>query len=857
MDGIGVVIDHLKCEAKELPAPRHPGPILSRFPHTRLEVRRSAVGISVRVGQDGVAPRFRLGVTVGFPGFRGLERWREERRVETVVRGVGMAKTALNASRTDTWMYAWATLLLSCLVMASPGRTEGIPATRDMVEQTMSEFRRGHEVLPTRKSILRLAEWPPPIQGCGYTNITKPDPKCQKGVKASKSSACCPSHCKTCDCISSRPAECCPMAVKYSGRMCEAVGAPCMTKKVYLRLKSSQGGVMAGSGNLWDDPVETISGTLTDAWKEAEMELFRKKLSNSSDYLEKREIVHAYRDQVDDIPVVQESTALLLVAVAGKWEDLSSGRLPAAVQSWVRDVRGFAFVTFFVGNPRGRAVGPTVVLRVENWKVVRLPVVESYPPLELHHALLNFLYATTNLRNKHAMYLFLDMDTYVNPHVLRKTIPLLITTSSPLYQGLAVRGRRQERRELEMRSKYCAGGAGWFGNSNLLRLIGPFLDELLAAGKNGHSDVEIGRLVYNLTEKGCADPPFEMIEIFTITDGEGVAGKIKLNRRKQITGDMHTTPPLRYYRALTVHPIKSIDQYLRFHFKVRGYLLGVHIPPCAGQNFKHFLNERHDFLKSCTHNPGLQMAVTGTQMPECPASQDIPPDSSQSSLFKDTYIVSIRRDRRVLNWFKEWGTKMNANLTEVAIEKGGSFDILGRLWQQSQNEKARPLLYLKVFQDALRRGVERIAIFEDTLQPELDFPQQLSRLCDEPRCTSHLHTKHKGGVLILSTCQDLPDGTYPMWKMGLGRNDMSNWFDGALLREDEVNTYASLFGRSRCYNVGWHGACMRAGIYHRQVFEQIIDWLEIHNNTQLDTVLPVLAYQGFPVRVAHPALFYQ
>lgn len=56
MDGIGIVIDHLKCEAKELPAPRHPGPILSRFPYTRLEVRRSAVGISVRFGQDGVAP---------------------------------------------------------------------------------------------------------------------------------------------------------------------------------------------------------------------------------------------------------------------------------------------------------------------------------------------------------------------------------------------------------------------------------------------------------------------------------------------------------------------------------------------------------------------------------------------------------------------------------------------------------------------------------------------------------------------------------------------------------------------------------------------------------------------------------
>lgn len=751
----------------------------------------------------------------------------------------------------------WTTVVLVWLGMATFGRAEGIPPTRSMVEETLRMFRRGHEELPSKTSVLRLERWPPPTYSCGYQSNTEPDPMCTRGIQAPKSSACCPTECTSCDCSSNKLAECCPMAIKHSGRLCEAVGAPCLTKNVYLRIKTFHGGVLAKSGNLWDDPVETIAGTLSDAWKEAETELLRMKLSKSSDYQEKREIVHAYRDQNDDMPIVQESSALLLVAVAGKWEDFKSGRLPAAVQSWVQDVRGFSFVTFFVGDPKNKVKGPTVVLRAENWKVVRLPVEETYPPLNLHHAMLNFLYRTTQLRNKHVLYLFVDMDTYINPHMLRKAVPLLITTSSPLYQGLAVRGRRQERRELEMKSKYCAGGAGWFGNSNLLRLIGPFLDEMLVEGKKGHSDVEIGRLVYNLTKKECVDPPFEMIELFTITDKDGVVAKIKLNRKMQITGDMHVTPPLRYYQALTVHPIKNIYQYLRLHFKVRGYLLGVHIPPCAGQNFRYFLNERHNFLKSCTHNPGLQMAVTGTQLPECPSSQEVLPGSSHSSLFRDTYIVSIRGDRRVLNWFKDWGTKINANLTEVAISKGSSFDILGRLWQQAQNEKARPLLYLKIFQDALRRGLERIAIFEDTVKPEPDFPKLLSRLCDEPRCASHLQTKHKGGILILSTCQELPDGTYPMWRMGLDRNNMSNWFDGALMREDELDAHTSLFGRSRCHNIGWHGACMRAGIYHRQVFEHIIDWLKIHNNTKLETVLPVLSYNGFPVRIAHPSLFYQ
>jgi hypothetical protein len=217
-----------------------------------------------------------------------------------------------------------------------------------------------------------------------------------------------------------------------------------------------------------------------------------------------------------------------------------------------------------------------------------------------------------------------------------------------------------------LKSKYCTGGAGWFGNSNLLRVIGPFLDELRVKGRRGHSDVEIGRLIHNITGQSCTDPHFEMIELFTGTNYDGVTSKVMLNRKKQITGSLHVTPPLRYYKALTVHPIKSVKQYMRFHHKVRGYLLGVHIPPCAGHSLKYFLSERRDFLKSCTHNPGLQMSMTGAQLPECPPPMEVPPGSTRSSLFKNMYIISVQGNGKNMKWLRNWGKRMNSTVTEVS-----------------------------------------------------------------------------------------------------------------------------------------------------------------------------------------------
>ena len=159
----------------------------------------------------------------------------------------------------------------------------------------------------------------------------------------------------------------------------------------------------------------------------------------------------------------------------------------------------------------------------------------------------------------------------------------------------------------------------------------------------------------------------------------------------------------------------------------------------------------------------------------------------------------------------------------------------------------------KIFQVLLRdENATSALIVDDDVMLSCTFSSDLRKLLKEPRCGAHVSsdTDH-GGVLLLGSSIWL-NGTYPQrgpWLSGWNIVDED-------LRHSSEQQARVVHGGPTCFNVPSKVMGSFAVIYHRNVFQPIVDWLE-SSSRPFDHVFEALADAGFIVRAAYPSIAVQ
>ena len=151
-----------------------------------------------------------------------------------------------------------------------------------------------------------------------------------------------------------------------------------------------------------------------------------------------------------------------------------------------------------------------------------------------------------------------------------------------------------------------------------------------------------------------------------------------------------------------------------------------------------------------------------------------------------------------------------------------------------------------------QENISSVLVVDDDVMLSCTFARELKDLLKEPRCGGHvsLDADH-GGVLMLGASIWL-NGTYPQrgpWLSGWNIVDED-------MRRSEEQQARVVPGGPTCFNVPSKVMGSFAVIYHRNVFEHIINWLET-SSRPFDHVFEALADAGFIVRAAYPSIAVQ
>jgi hypothetical protein len=159
----------------------------------------------------------------------------------------------------------------------------------------------------------------------------------------------------------------------------------------------------------------------------------------------------------------------------------------------------------------------------------------------------------------------------------------------------------------------------------------------------------------------------------------------------------------------------------------------------------------------------------------------------------------------------------------------------------------------KLFSMLLRdENITSALVLDDDVMFSCSFRNDLRKLLKEPRCGAHVSAdSERGGVLLLGSSIWL-NGTYP-----LRGPYLTGWniVDEDMRRNGEQVARIVANGPT-CFNVPSKVMGSFAVLFHRDVFQPIIDWID-SSSRPFDHVFEALADSGFVVRAAYPSIAVQ
>ena len=524
-----------------------------------------------------------------------------------------------------------------------------------------------------------------------------------------------------------------------------------------------------------------------------------------------------------------------------------------AFETWLKDIE-YDF-RFFIGKDA------THIPEALRPYTVQLSAQDGYPPREKVFQMWQTLHDDFG---GYKWYMKVDVDAYINVQVLHLLVSDLIATNSTEgYLGKAGNGRNFERAQLGLNGPYCMGMGYLMGHFTLNQLRSE-LDWCFEHPHSQHSDTEIGNCNFQASRITCVDALMRSSEAQMFIDfsynyeksGLITSSEFKQHNDGQMVSnhDFFFGDPL---GALLVHPLKSPESIRTLHNQVRRNLRPIIAPlwtSAAGSkplylrpgNKKSKGNAEKqalDFLdRACVHNPTVQEIETGLLIPEC---APVPPSSFPSLSAISTFVVNLnhRRDRYDLmgKRFAKTGLMIsrfeatNGHIMLAGMEMPDVVPINegSKTRKMTIGEMGLRDTMRKLFEHALKTNIERLLILEDDVLPHNNFGEELLKILENDRCGGHLFSDKEGGTLQLGAT---------IWSKGAWNvvdNDLAKARDA--LGEEPLcfNSYVSVSGAF-------------AVIFHRNTFQEVVDWLNFGPTQPWDWVFGWLAKKGYITRAAYP-----
>jgi hypothetical protein len=122
-------------------------------------------------------------------------------------------------------------------------------------------------------------------------------------------------------------------------------------------------------------------------------------------------------------------------------------------------------------------------------------------------------------------------------------------------------------------------------------------------------------------------------------------------------------------------------------------------------------------------------------------------------------------------------------------------------------------------------------VLDDDAVPHNDFDTNLLNLLNDNRCGGHLLSEHEGGTMQMGA--------------SIHRRDIWDLIDDDIAKSAAQNHAPPLCFNSHLKVLGSYGV-----VYHRNTFQEILDWIDYGPIKPFDWVFDWLARKGYVTRVA-------
>lgn len=556
-------------------------------------------------------------------------------------------------------------------------------------------------------------------------------------------------------------------------------------------------------------------------------------------------------------PHVFNSASLMIAIVCDAQSIWTLG--PTILDTWLKD-SAFDF-RFFVGYQ-----ADDIPEALEPY-TVRLAAPDGYPP----RAKIFKLWKTLNDDYEfsgYEWYFKVDIDAYVDTNALHNFADEFLHMRSTVgYLGNPGFGRPFERAKLGLRGPYCMG-MGYIMGRETLRDLREELDWCFDNPHTNHSDTEIGNCNYRASSTTCQRAHVDMygtrhgfINFSYNYDDDGRISSAQVTKKNegQIISYHHAFfgDPL---NALLVHPLKSAEDMRTLHGQVslnlrpllslpwidapwwysflfsttRHYLVDPNhsIRSWLSPNLSSEEKQARAFIRNaCVNNPVAQKDVTGFRIAEC---EPIPSSFPASLSALSTFVLDLahRRDRYELVEKRFDHTSLSLNRFEglPGLPTGGLPEKQTHL---SADEISLRATMANMLRHALDTDIKLLLLLDDDVIPQEDFDSRLLEVLRDERCGGGLFSETGGGILRLGAMIK-SDGA---WE---------------LIKEDLELTKKTMGTEPKCFNSYSQASGAFAVIFHRNTFQEALDWLDRGPAQPWGEVFGWMASKGYTTRVAYP-----
>ena len=456
-------------------------------------------------------------------------------------------------------------------------------------------------------------------------------------------------------------------------------------------------------------------------------------------------------------------------------------------------------------------------------------VCDEYPPINTWRVVLSYV-----IRTEVHWYLKVDDDTFVNSKNLLNFIDGLEHAQVSgvkhlVYTGAIGRGRVHERTEIGLNgSNYVMGGPGVLISRKLLELLQPILPTCMSQiyGTARHSDTQLTfcvRMVRSIPayesdyrEVNCGQMFLHHQTNLPLTSsGNFSASTVLLDEIAYNTA--------KYSHTVTHHSVKNPRLMTDLHGMLavkakrcdenpiyvakKGCLNSCKcLPPSSGTCHSHCCIEKPLLGSACDHNvDGKRFRL---QRPPAYVLTLKPHLISE-------LLISLKTHFHVVHVFDDVHTEHAEE--ETTLSAG----------EVAYRNKMR-----RIMLDAIQRGYETVAIFDDDVLFHHDYATMLNTLLQHAPC-----------ACILSSRSKCPPGVLKLGNTAWGGGYNTEWAK-----------YEHNFTGYPCTSFNDVDLGSYAAIYNVDIFHYITTWLDWEQNLPFDWVFAWLAEMNVPVKAAFPFL---